>query len=207
MRGLRWVVGSSNHGCWLGSFELEVQRYVVQKLRSGDVFYDVGANVGCFTLLASRSIGPSGRVVAFEPFSQNVAALERHLALNDIENVTVVPAAVSSAQGEARFAAGVSNSTGRLSSTGEIVVKTVVIDPLVADGTLPAPNMVKIDVEGAAGEVIAGAVKTFASARPLTVLAIHGPEEHRVCADMLTHIGYRMFPLATSGGNWVCEPE
>ena len=58
LRGYRWIVGSSNHGCWLGSYEYAKQRLFAQMVRSGDVVFDVGANVGFYTLLAACRVGP-----------------------------------------------------------------------------------------------------------------------------------------------------
>ena len=60
LRGAKWVAGTSNAGCWLGSFESEIQALVSQIVKPGHVFYDIGANVGFFTLLASRLVGRGG---------------------------------------------------------------------------------------------------------------------------------------------------
>ena len=86
LRGRRWVVGAGPHGYWLGTYEADKQRLLQTLLREGDCFFDVGANVGFFTLLASALVGRSGRVVAFEPLPQNLAFLRRHLLLNRPHN-------------------------------------------------------------------------------------------------------------------------
>ncbi len=67
LRGKRWIAGSSNHGCWLGSYELAKQRKVIELVRPGMVCWDVGAHVGFYTLLFAELVGPLGRVFAFEP--------------------------------------------------------------------------------------------------------------------------------------------
>jgi hypothetical protein len=64
LRGARWVVGSHTHGCWFGSYEADRQRAFVRLVRPGAVVYDLGANVGFYTLLAARLAGPAGRVLA-----------------------------------------------------------------------------------------------------------------------------------------------
>src|ERR1043165_45133 len=67
LRGKRWVAGSHVHGGWRGSYEFEKQQMFISAIKPGAVVYDIGANVGFYTLLASRLAGPQGRVYAFEP--------------------------------------------------------------------------------------------------------------------------------------------
>src|ERR1700719_2260133 len=81
LRGTRWLAGSSNHGCWLGSYELKKQREIEQAVKPGMVCYDIGAHVGFYTLLFAKLVGPSGRVFAFEPLPKNCAVIKRHLLL------------------------------------------------------------------------------------------------------------------------------
>lgn len=82
VRGARWIVGSSTHGCWLGSYEQEKVRIVRASLRAGVVFFDVGAQAGYYSILAARYTMPGGRVYAFEPLPRNLAFLRRHRDLN-----------------------------------------------------------------------------------------------------------------------------
>src|SRR5712692_7002997 len=81
LRGKRWIVGSGIHGCWLGWYESEKQRAISKEVRSNTVFYDIGANVGFYSLLASMLVGP-GKVFSFEPMPRNFSYLKRHLDLN-----------------------------------------------------------------------------------------------------------------------------
>src|ERR1700745_973314 len=66
LRGKKWTAGSGSHGCWLGSYEYHKQRALQQELKVGNVVYDIGANVGFYTLLASVMIGDTGYVYSFE---------------------------------------------------------------------------------------------------------------------------------------------
>src|SRR3989454_7017615 len=75
LRGKRWVVGSSTHGCWLGSYEYTKRKLFESYVIAGDVVYDIGANVGFYTLLASVLVGRGGQVVAIEPLPRNIAYL------------------------------------------------------------------------------------------------------------------------------------
>ena len=63
-RGLWWVSGSFIHGCWLGWYEKPCVEFVASLIRPGMVAFDVGANVGYYTLLLARGVGPKGRVIA-----------------------------------------------------------------------------------------------------------------------------------------------
>lgn len=71
-------------------------------LEPGDRFVDVGANIGMITLQAARLVGPSGRVESFEPNPNCFATLERHLAINGIENVVAHRVGLSDTSGSAR---------------------------------------------------------------------------------------------------------
>ena len=92
------------------------------RVAPGDVFFDLGAYVGPFTLLAARLVGPEGRVVAFEPDPRARAVLERNLAANGVANVTVVPCAVGDRHGKVRFVAG-GDSVGRVDAGGDLEVE------------------------------------------------------------------------------------
>ena len=65
LRGKRWIAGSSDHGCWLGSYEYPKQRAFSAAISHGDVVYDLGANVGFYSLLASVLVGTKGQVFSF----------------------------------------------------------------------------------------------------------------------------------------------
>ena len=65
LRGKKWILGSQRHAFWLGSYEPHIQRLMVQELKKGSTFYDIGANVGFYSLLASFLVAP-GKVFAFE---------------------------------------------------------------------------------------------------------------------------------------------
>ena len=106
LRGKRWIIGASVHGCWLGSYEWEKRRAFERTVRPGAVVFDVGANVGFYTLLASELAGVRGQVVAIELLPRNVSYLRAHLRMNGVTNVTVLEAAVSDQLGTARFAPG-----------------------------------------------------------------------------------------------------
>jgi FkbM family methyltransferase len=190
LRGRRWVVGSGTHGCWLGSYEHRKHRRFADWIRSGATVFDVGANVGFYTLLASARCGPHGRVFAFEPDRRNVAFLARHLLLNRSSNVTIVEAAVGDATGMVRFAPGANPSMGSVSETGTVEVPSVSLDALVFEGQAPAPDVIKMDIEGGEVRALAGARRVLEAHRPTIFLATHGPQAHQICCSLLGELGY-----------------
>jgi len=185
---------------WLsGNVELAVQRALADLLGDGEVLFDVGANLGFFTVLGARLVGPSGRVVAFEPHPANVALLARNVELNGFANVTVVAKVVSDASGERLLGGSNTALASVLAAAGEapdaIQIPAVSIDDFVAGG--PAPNVVKLDVEGHEVQALRGMARTLALHRPVIVCELH-TEPERVAAQLLDH-GYTVEPLAPPG--------
>lgn len=196
LRGKKWIAGASTHGCWLGSYELEKQTIFSRKIQEGDVVFDVGANVGFYTLMAAQLVGPTGKVVAFEPVLRNLRYLKEHLSLNGISNVVVIDAAVSDSDGEVNFDPSPNNSAGHFSSDGALRVRTVRLDDVVFRDHLPPPDCIKIDVEGAELMVLLGAGQLIAQKKPLIFLATHSSRLHCECCHYLKSAGYRLLPIS-----------
>jgi FkbM family methyltransferase len=198
LRGKRWIAGSSNHGCWLGSYEYEKQQAFCRELRKGAVVYDLGANVGFYSLLASTLTGNDGQVLSFEPSSRNLAFLRKHIELNRIKNCRIFDAAVSSSDGFAYFDLGPNCSEGRVVEAGAgrtVKVTTVKLDTLVFSQNLPPPDLLKCDIEGGEYEALKGAEATLRQFAPVIFLATHGQPVHSRCCDMLRALGYDLAPL------------
>jgi FkbM family methyltransferase len=195
LRGKKWTVGSSNHGCWLGSYEYHKQRALQHELKIGDVVYDIGANVGFYSLFASIIVGDTGHVYSFEPFPENLRELRKHLEMNHIKNCTVIGAAVSSADGEAIFDASHDRCTGHLAVNGSLRVRTIALDGLLLRNEIRPPNLMKIDIEGAEFECLQGGSNVIQEFRPVIFLATHGREIHSACTELLAKWNYRLTPL------------
>jgi FkbM family methyltransferase len=208
LRGQRWIVGSAIHRCWLGYYESEKQRQIAREVRPSGVFWDIGANVGFYSLLASKLVG-AGKVFAFEPAPRNVSYLKKHLALNQVSNVEVLAIAVSDRNGVASFAAEQTGFMGRLSGEGSLTVSTATLDSLVAEGKVLPPDYVKMDIEG--GELLAlhGGRETFQRFRPILFLATHGKEIGKECSRLLESWGYEcrsmMQPTDSESGEVVAK--
>lgn len=189
LKGKRWLVGSSPHGCWLGSYEYEKQRFFAKEIKPNTIVFDIGANVGFYTLLASLLVGAQGRVVAFEPVPRNIRFLQRHLQMNHIKNVAVMEVAVSDAFGVAAFDPGPDSSQGKIAQDGELSVRTVCLDGLIVAGEIPVPDSIKIDVEGAEMPVLVGAQNLLENVHPAIFLATHSPALRQQCLAFLRSLG------------------
>jgi len=153
---------------WLGSFEPEVQSFLRGHVKPGDVVYDVGAHLGFFSLCAARL---GARVFAFEISPANLPRLRRNVQLNEL-SITVVGAAVWSTDGGVGLAEGATDSEWAV--TGPGTHPSVTLDAFAREHG--APQLVKIDVEGAEGHVLRGAADVLAS-RPVIVCEMHGADE------------------------------
>ncbi len=191
LRGRRWLpaAGGKVLRVLLGTYEEEQTRLFRAMVRPGHTVLDVGAHVGYYTLLASELAGVTGQVVAFEPDPDNVRFLERHVRLNRCVNVTVERAAVAASDGEASFERGSGTGTGHLGAAGDLTVRTLALDAYVRRHGL-RPDVVKIDVEGAEAEVLAGAESMLRTVRPTLFLSTHGREPNRTCRLFLDRLGY-----------------
>jgi len=174
--GLRIDLARASGDYRTGANEVPVQRTLASVLRPGQVFYDVGSNIGFFALLASRLVGRSGRVYAFEPVKANAEAIRRNAELNRFRHLEVLEVAVSDRNGSARLllsahpgGATLSNDDAPPDPTGVVDVSTVTLDALVASRRIAPPDVVKIDVEGAEEAVLAGMTDTLAGHRPTLV--------------------------------------
>jgi FkbM family methyltransferase len=187
--GKKWIAGSTVHGCWLGTYErTKVSRFAAS-LSPGDIVFDLGANVGLYSLLAAVRVGCAGQVIAFEPLARNLRYLRAHLQLNSAHNVRVVGKAVSDRTGSGFFRESRSASMGCLSEEGTLVVDTITLDDFLRSGG-PAPQCIKIDVEGAEAKVLAGGQETLTRYRPVIFLALHSRSLHELCVEQLQSHGY-----------------
>ena len=187
---------------WLGMYEPDLQKAITDWVKVGQIVYDVGANIGYITLLIARAVGQEGHIFAFEALPANLERLRTNLALNGVnDRVTVVAAAVVDVSKEVRFLVGPSLGTGKVEGAAgreaviysdSIRVEGIALDTFVFEDGNPAPDLIKMDIEG--GEVLAilGMKKILQQAQPLMFLELHGPEAERVVWEELVSCGYRL---------------
>lgn len=200
LKGAWWIAGSHTHGCWLGTYERDKVEAFAEVVRPGHVVWDIGAHVGFYTLLASRRVGPLGKVYAFEPLRRNLIYLLDHVLNNDARNVKVFELAVGDREGTASFDDSTYNShaMGRLSEGGRLQVEVIRLDDFAPREDLRPPSVIKMDVEGGEAAALRGMVETLRQYKPVIFLATHGPEVHRECVGFLQSLGYELTELGSS---------
>jgi len=155
-------------------------------LKPGMVVIDVGANIGYFSLLASTLVGPGGRVHAFEPDPVNCGLLKKSVRMNHASNIEVVQAALSNNDNPiSLFLNSQNKGDHRIwEATGEsrtkITVKAMTLDRYLNE-TGTVPTFIKIDVQGAEGQVLAGMKETLARTTPAYLILEFWPEALRRC--------------------------
>jgi len=146
-------------------FERKERDFVRAVLRPGDVFVDVGANLGLFAVIAGRCVGAQGRVFAFEPAHASYQRLQDNVTLNRLANATCSPLALSDVTGEiqlheSRDGFDAWNSAGaptRGSDYASSTVSCVRWDEFAeAEGLVDRVAMMKVDVEGWESRVLLG---------------------------------------------------
>ena len=207
LRGARFTLGAlegagGGASVYFDLVEPEQTAIFARTLKSGDVFFDVGANVGYYTVFGSRLVGSRGRVVSFEPVIRNLAYLHRHIVVNRLANVSVIPSACADEISLAAFSSGQNSAMGHLENAPQkdarpkdlTLVSTVTLDA-VARRLNVAPNVLKIDVEGAELSVLRGARERVLPSNPKIFLSLHSEKLRSDCLDFLKNFGYKFEPL------------
>ncbi len=183
-----------------GDVEPVVQEILGGRLRAGMVFYDLGANVGFFSLIAARIVGEGGHVFSFEPDPEVAARLRRNIERNKLSNVTVVEAGLWSSSGKKNFVAADPASPDR--GTGQFAggdnangtpTPCVALDDFVAGAR--RPDAIKCDVEGAEIEALRGAETLLRASRPWVLCETHSESNDRSARELLRDFGYRVEPV------------
>jgi FkbM family methyltransferase len=192
-------------------YEPHICRWIIENLRDGDVFFDVGAHCGWNSLKAARRVGNEGKVIAFEPSPPLVNLLSYHQRRNHLRQITVVTRAVSDRDaGTAQFFLlneGLSSQNSlTIGRTGlpflesarrtPTVVRTIKLDTFCTTTGL-IPNVIKIDVEGAEGMVLRGAEAVLREFHPAVIVSVHPfwlPPGDSLAAilELMNSLGYRV---------------
>jgi FkbM family methyltransferase len=154
--------------------EPEVISVLCNTLKGGDIFFDVGAYYGYYTLIGSKLIGQSGHVFAFEPDPVARLKLERNIKMNDAHNIDIVPLALSNSSGKKALTAPIfGKSISQISEMAsdslqsKVDVNSTILDEFVYKHNI-MPTVIKIDVEGHEDKVFEGGQKVLS--QNLTVL-------------------------------------
>jgi FkbM family methyltransferase len=177
------------------------ERYEINILKkvlcTGDVCWDIGANIGFFSCLFASLIGPAGRVIAFEPLPATADFLRRNLELNGFHNVLIVRKAVGATPATRPIyyddAASAEGTASFLSSHAEQDFEIVQIDTLDnLNGKLPPADFIKIDVEGYQMEVLDGGREYFAQHNPMIMAELKDRDRGKMqrAQDFFADYGY-----------------
>jgi FkbM family methyltransferase len=155
-------------------FEKSEFSFILNSLHEGDVFFDIGANGGFFTVAAAKKIGSGGHVYAFEPSPRERALLERNIEINNLANVTVLPFAVGDQNENIKFVLAEDGALNSIKETNhpsqkpesEIEVKMVTLDWFVKENNISKINFIKIDVEGAEKLAFEGSQEILSKVNP-----------------------------------------
>jgi FkbM family methyltransferase len=189
------------------TYEQHVTTVMQQVLQPGMVVLDIGANIGYYTMLAAAQVGPTGKVLAFEPLRANSAMLQASREANGFAHVHILPYAVAEQDGSLGFREDDSNGVLALDNptTAAYEVQAVALDTFLADE--PRIDVVKMDIEGAEGLALRGMQQLLRHHRPLvfsefswnTLRQISGMEPETFL-DLLRAPGYEVGILPRRGG-------
>jgi FkbM family methyltransferase len=220
--GIWWLLERNSLAATLanGGFETAETHFIQRYLRPGVTVLDIGAHHGFYTLLASRLVGRTGRVLAFEPSPRERKRLERHVRLNSCSNVRTFRIALGAADKNADLylvdgAEDWCNSLrppardgpgGISGNTRKVGVKVKVLDEFLTELGVSKIDFVKLDVEGAELEVLQGASQLLHSSyRPVFLIEVEdirtepwGYKANEI-VRFLAQIGYRWFRLSPDG--------
>jgi FkbM family methyltransferase len=191
--------------------EFHVRTWLTERLKPGQVFFDVGAHHGWDSMWMLPLVGKEGFVVSFEPSPANLSILEWHRTRNNFSQWTIVPNAVSDVEAqEELFLVDKGDSPMNSLTTGgmdvpfmsgrdirKISIQTITLDTFCSKISM-RPNLVKIDVEGAELMVLRGASKLLTETCPTIILAVHPywlPTGHssQQIFDLLSSYGYTVY--------------
>jgi FkbM family methyltransferase len=180
--------------------------YLERVLSAGKVFIDVGANFGVYTIVASKLVGETGKVIAFEPTAQSFAILQQNLKLNHLANVRAFQVALAETRRKAWLYYGwdpVGNSLGMDPHCGgdgeEVQVET--LDNMLEKTGIGRVDVIKVDVEGAEELVLRGATRSLIRHSPVVIFEVNpGCAAHLGlppdgAKGMLESLGYEFIAL------------
>jgi FkbM family methyltransferase len=208
LRGIRLSMHDLEQPAYvLGTYERHVARVIKQYVRPDSVAYDCGAHIGYISLLLARAVRATGSVYAFEPNPQNCHALEANIQENELHNVVVIPAAVDYVSGSVTFATFSYSLVGHIASPQTptdavlITVPSVSIDDFVYREGHPAPQFIKIDVEGAEARILYGSKRILKEVRPVIVAEVRTGVISNEITNLMHSLGYISRLLGGNAGD------
>lgn len=187
----------------LGIYEVSIQSTINHYIAPGDVFYDIGANNGFFTLFACQRVGTDGSVFSFEPFPENAKSIQNVIRDNHLTNCHLEECAVADFVGETNLYFDGSLATPSITHQAMEMSTSILVPTITLDEYLlshPKPSLIKLDVEGAEVAVLKGARSLIASESPPTwIIEVHNPLDVREICSLLLPGKYEIEQLPKPG--------
>ena len=195
----------SREVCFTGRYEPQETQLALRLLKPGMSVVDVGANWGYFSLVSAHCVGPTGRVLSLEPHPRLSSMLAENVATNGLSQVEVLPLAAGARAGAHAFVGfdehggnwGVSRAARGLESA-DFECATAALDDLLDERGIETVDLVKIDIEGAEADALAGMVRGMSGRRYRNVLLECHPAELTAlgvtleeCLAPFSRAGYR----------------
>lgn len=192
LKGKKWIVGAAAGGgkgmsIIFDQSETAQIHYFVEILNNSKICFDIGANVGLYTLLFSQY---AKEVYAFEPLPRNLRYLSRLIEVNKITNAKIIPCAISDSSKIGCFYEVGNPALGKLSDDGNIPVFITTCDYFVSETNI-VPELLKIDVEGSELNLLKGASRVLKLYHPTILLSVHSGKLRTDCLKFVKEIGYR----------------
>ncbi len=203
-------------GRWMlidGIFEKAEIQYVIDHLKKGDMAYDIGANIGYFTVIMGVVVSGEGKISSFEPMPNNLVKLKENIILNNLKNITINEIALSDRTGEIQMHspvddlafASIYTPDNASTNTGNIInVKTDLLDNIWTNSGEPDISVIKLDVEGAEVAVLKGALNCLKTCKPKILLEANSEEEFNSIRKIIEPLNYTYYqPKGFKKWNWV----
>ncbi|MGB1646582.1 MAG: FkbM family methyltransferase [Crocinitomicaceae bacterium] len=188
---------------FLGAYERAELNLLYSHLSEDSVFVDIGANFGLYSLVASQKITNSGKIICFEPFPKNYAALKKNISLNSKSYIISENIALGDKKDElSLYYQPTEKNLGMVSANFIENSKTIEVDVMsfdeyVNENGIDKIDFIKIDVEGFENKVIIGMKKTLELFSPMILIEIFDEgsinSNHHNAHDYLTRIGYSKY--------------
>lgn len=166
------LVSSKDSGMGLmlrtkGVFEPLQTKTFIKSVKRGNTVFDIGANNGYYTVLASKLVGKNGKVYAFEPDPQSLKLLYKNLKLNNCNNVFVIESALGDKKCKLTLNQDTSNpgesSLSHMAKNNKIIVDVITLDQFVKNQKIKKIDLIQMDVEGSEISVLRGGIQTLQS--------------------------------------------
>jgi len=160
------------------------------------IIFDIGANVGEYSLIAGKMVGEGGRIIAVEPNPKSFKILERNITLNSLTNVIPINMAIGSNSGGKidlygfEYAPTITTTTKRGDADYSFSADVITIDDIRKKLDVDYVSLLKIDIEGAEFSALSGGEETIKECRPKIIVEIHYRQDREKIINMLSNWGY-----------------